>query len=190
VRATAEPVAADRVVVGSTDGTVYCLDTKTGRAVWKRAAPAGVLASAAFDESTGRVLVGAKNGTVLCLDADRGEMIWRVHLGSSINGRPRVSEKTALVGTERGELHALDLATGKKRWTVSGRGGFNATPLVVNKTVIAPAYDGTLHYVSLSDGSLQEKRSLGSKVWSSPAGGKDVMYVGTFDGKLMALALP
>ena len=190
VRATAEPVAADRVVVGSTDGTLYCLDTKNGHAVWKRSAPAGILAGAAYDESTNRVLVGAKDGTVLCLDADSGEMIWRVHLGSTVNGRPRISEKTVLVGTERGELHALDVATGKSRWSVTGRGGFNATPLVVGKTVIAPAYDGTLHYVSLADGTLKEKRSLGSKVWSSPAGGKEVLYVGTFDGKLLALALP
>ena len=45
-------------------------------------------------------------------------------------------------------------------------------------------------FVSLADGTLREKRSLGSKVWSSPAGGKDVMYVGTFDGKMLALALP
>ena len=73
---------------------------------------------------------------------------------------------------------------------MTGRGGFNATPLVVDKMVIAPAYDGTLHFVSLADGTLREKRSLGSKVWSSPAGGKDVMYVGTFDGKMLALALP
>ena len=190
VRATAEPAGSNRVVVGSTDGTLYCLDTKTGRAVWKRAAPAGILAGAAYDESTNRVLVGAKDGTVLCLDAGKGQMIWRAKLGSSVNARPRLSDKTALVGTERGELHALDVATGKSRWSVKGRGGFNATPLVVGKTVIAPDYDGTLHYVSLADGSLQEKRSLGSKVWSSPAGGKEVMYVGTFDGKLMALALP
>lgn len=190
VRATAEPVASDRVVVGSTDGTLYCLDTKNGRAVWKRTAPSGILAGAAYEESTNRVVVGAKDGTVLCLDAKSGEMIWRVHLGSSVNGRPCISEKTALVGTERGELHALDVATGKSRWSVTGRGGFNATPLVVGKTVIAPAYDGTLHYVSLGDGTLKEKRSLGSKVWSSPAGGKEVLYVGTFDGKLLALALP
>ena len=190
VRATAEPVASERVVVGSTDGMLYCLDTKTGRAMWKRAASSAILAGAAYDESTNRVVVGAKDGTVLCLDADRGEVVWRAHLGSAVNARPRISEKTALVGTEKGELHALDLATGKSRWSVTGRGGFNATPLVVDKTVIAPAYDGTLHFVSLADGTLREKRSLGSKVWSSPAGGKDVMYVGTFDGKMLALALP
>src|SRR4030095_6091018 len=104
-------------------------------------------------------------GTILCLDADRGEVIWRAHLGGAVNARPRISEKTALIGTDKGELHALDVATGKDRWSVNGRGGFNATPLVVDKMVIAPAYDGTVHFVSLADGTLREKRSLGSKVW-------------------------
>ncbi len=190
VRANAEAIGPERVVVGSNDGTLHAIDTGSGRAAWKRDAGSPILAGAAFDEESNRVIAGTKDGRVLCVVAKDGAVVWSARVGSTVNAKPRITEGRVLVGTNGGKLHAIDLATGEIRWTVEGKRGFDATPAVVGDMVVAPAYDGTVHFVRVSDGSVRGTRDLGSQIWSSPAPGRDVVYVGTFAGSLVALALP
>jgi polyvinyl alcohol dehydrogenase (cytochrome) len=133
-------VVGSRAFVGSRNGVVYALDTKTGCLVWAFEADAGVrstpLVSRAADGSS-TLYFGDAHAFVYALDANTGQRRWKVkveeHLDAMItgavayhNGRLYVpvsslEEGTAAIPTYecctfRGSVVALDAASGKQVW--------------------------------------------------------------------------
>jgi len=133
-------VVGSRAFVGSRNGVVYALDTKTGCVVWAFEADAGVRSTpvvgrAADGSST--LYFGDAHAFVYALDANTGQRRWKVkveeHLDAMItgaaayhNGRLYVpvsslEEGTAAIPTYecctfRGSVVALDAASGKQLW--------------------------------------------------------------------------
>src|SRR5688572_29842806 len=133
-------VVGSRAFVGSRNGVVYALDTKTGCLVWAFEADAGVRSTpivgrAADGSST--LYFGDAHAFVYALDVNTGQRRWKVkvedHLDAMItgavafhNGRLYVpvsslEEGTAAIPsyeccTFRGSLVSLDAASGKQLW--------------------------------------------------------------------------
>jgi polyvinyl alcohol dehydrogenase (cytochrome) len=133
-------VVGSRAFVGSRNGVVYALDSKTGCLVWAFEADAGVRSTpvvgrAADGSST--LYFGDAHAFVYALDANTGQRRWKVkveeHLDAMItgaaayhNGRLYVpvsslEEGTAAIPTYecctfRGSVVALDAASGKQLW--------------------------------------------------------------------------
>lgn len=190
VRASAERMGSDGIVIGTGDGTLLGLDASDGTVRWRRSTDAAIFAACAFDPARDLVVAGTQNGSAYGISARTGEVRWRTPLGAEINGQPRVAGDVVLVGTGQGRLHALDPDTGARRWTAEAGRGFDATPLVVGSTVVAPSFDGIVHYLDLADGGIRDRRPLEEEVFSSPAAGQGFLYVATMGGTLHALPLP
>ena len=133
-------VVGSRAFVGSRNGVVYALDTKSGCLVWAFEADAGVRSTpvvgrAADGSST--LYFGDAHAFVYALDVNTGQRRWKVkveeHLDAMItgaaayhNGRLYVpvsslEEGTAAIPTYecctfRGSVVALDAASGKQVW--------------------------------------------------------------------------
>ena len=133
-------VVGSRAFVGSRNGMVYALDTKTGCLAWAFEADAGVRSTpivgrAADGSST--LYFGDAHAQVYALDATTGQRRWKVkvdnHLDAMVtaavafhNGRIYVGvssleEGTAVIPTYecctfRGSVLALDAATGRQIW--------------------------------------------------------------------------
>jgi outer membrane protein assembly factor BamB len=190
VRASPEPVGDGSIVIGSTEGTIYCLAVRDGKTRWKRKAAAAVHAPAAWDAKTGCVVVASRDGSVLALDAETGKVAWSAKVGAAVNARPAFHDDVVLVGTGRGRLLALAQSDGARKWEAEARRGFDATPLVIANHVVAPSSDGTVHVLDATTGAVQDRRRLASEIFTSPAGGDGLVYVGTLHGSLHALGLP
>jgi polyvinyl alcohol dehydrogenase (cytochrome) len=133
-------VVGSRAFVGSRNGVVYALDTKTGCVVWAFEADAGVRSTPVVGraaDGTSTLYFGDAHAFVYALDANTGQRRWKVkveeHLDAMItgaaayhNGRLYVpvsslEEGTAAIPTYecctfRGSLVALDAASGKQIW--------------------------------------------------------------------------
>jgi polyvinyl alcohol dehydrogenase (cytochrome) len=133
-------VVGSRAFVGSRNGVVYALDTKTGCLVWAFEADAGVRSTpivgrAADGSST--LYFGDAHAFVYALDVNTGQRRWKVkvddHLDAMItgaaayqNGRLYVPVSSLEEGTAalpnyecctfRGSVVALDAASGKQLW--------------------------------------------------------------------------
>jgi polyvinyl alcohol dehydrogenase (cytochrome) len=133
-------VVGSRAFVGTRNGVVYALDTKTGCVTWAFEADAGVRSTpvvgrAADGSST--LYFGDAHAFVYALDVNTGQRRWKVkvedHLDAMItggvaysNGRLYVpvsslEEGTAAIPTYecctfRGSVVALDAASGKQLW--------------------------------------------------------------------------
>jgi polyvinyl alcohol dehydrogenase (cytochrome) len=134
-------VVGNRAFVGSRNGVVYALDSRTGCLAWAFEADAGVrstpIVDRAVDGRAATVYFGDAHAQFYALDAITGALRWKVKVddhpdaivtgGAAIlNGRVYVGvssleEGTAVVPTYqcctfRGSVVSLDAATGRQVW--------------------------------------------------------------------------
>ncbi len=134
-RAFQPVVAGDRLFYGSSsDGSVYALDTRTGRALWSFDTDAPVrFAPAVFEDL---VFVVSDDGWLYCLSTEKGEVVWKKRGGPDgrrllgngymisrwpARGGPVVHDgivyfAAGLWQSEGIYIYALRARTGKKVW--------------------------------------------------------------------------
>lgn len=98
-------------------GTVYCLDTRTGKELWTYKTGRGV--SAALVAADGDVYCGSWDRSMYCLEAATGKLRWKSNLGSIIYSSPSIDGRHLYLGTNDGRLVSLDRHTGRQRWSIS-----------------------------------------------------------------------
>jgi polyvinyl alcohol dehydrogenase (cytochrome) len=179
-------VAGGRLFVGSQNGTVYALDSKSGCIIWTFAAKSGVRNAPVFGARTSgagyAVYFGDTGANVYALDAATGAQLWMMkvdeHPFARVTGSPTLDgarlyvpvsslEETAASQpgyeccTFRGSVAALDTATGAVAWK---------TYMVPEAKPIGKNAAGT---------TLLAPSGVG--VWSSPTidHKRDVIYVVT-----------
>ena len=73
--ATQSVAVGDRVWFGVAEGSVVCLDRRTGAKHWEYWTAGPILAAPAW--SQGRVYAGSADGSLYCLDGATGKLCWR-----------------------------------------------------------------------------------------------------------------
>lgn len=132
-------VAGGRLFVGSADGTVYALSTKTGCLYWSFKAGAPVRTAMSLGQVGPRWVIyfGDLQGNAYAVDALNGEQIWKTrvdqHLAARITGSPTLAGGRLYVPVSsaeeafaanptypccsfRGSVSALDAQTGAVIW--------------------------------------------------------------------------
>jgi outer membrane protein assembly factor BamB len=113
-------------------------------------------------EAEGRVYAGTENGVLHALDAKTGSPTWSFRAGGPIRARPTLAHGSVYLHGDDGYVYRLGAADGKERWRVQ----------VDEKPP-----------VRLPPGPQSRFDRWGSAVTASG----DRLYVGTHDGRLLAL---
>ena len=183
--AYAQPtIAGGRLYFGSTTGTVYSIDARTGCIYWTFTAPAAVRTAITLD---GRLAYfGDLKANAYAVEIVTGKLVWKTHIephpAARITGAPKLYEGRLYVPvssveeppprdakypccTFRGSVVALDAATGKQIWQSY------AIPDPPGKTRVTST--GT-----------QLMGPAGAAIWSSPTIDvpRKVLYVATGNG--------
>jgi outer membrane protein assembly factor BamB len=103
-------------------GQVLCLDAATGKELWRRELPNGVIGTVAVDVY--QVYAGCRDGRVYCLGRTDGQERWHAELGSPVIAtpalalRPPWNEQTAHVFAiaSKGKIACLEPHTGQVLW--------------------------------------------------------------------------
>ena len=107
----------DRVYVGSDDGLLYAIDSKSGQIVWKHPTEGRIVGGANWHESpdggTRSILVGSYDNFVYSVDAQTGERRWRFETENYINGAPAVVGDHAIFGGCDGYVYVVSIARGQ-----------------------------------------------------------------------------
>jgi polyvinyl alcohol dehydrogenase (cytochrome) len=130
-------VVGSRAIVGSRNGVVYALDTRTGCVAWAFEADAGVRSTPFVDRAANTVYFGDAHANVYALDVATGTRKWKTqvetHLDAMITGGVVVhdgrlyvpvsslEEGTGAIPTYecctfRGSIVSLDARSGKQIW--------------------------------------------------------------------------
>src|SRR5262245_13016494 len=79
-------VIGSRAIVGSRNGMVYALDTRTGCVAWGFEADAGVRSTPVVDRASNTIYFGDAHANVYALDVMTGVRRWKVQIEKHIDG--------------------------------------------------------------------------------------------------------
>jgi eukaryotic-like serine/threonine-protein kinase len=191
-------VSKGSVYFGSGDTNIYALDAATGSLRWKFKTGDVVHASPAISDGT--LFIGSWDSYFYALDAATGKEKWRfktgedpeIHNQVGIQSSAAVSDGVVYFGCRDSTFYAVNAATGKERWSFSNNGSWViASPAVRDGIVYFATSDtGLLHARDASTGN--PVLSLDFKHWpmfSSPAIAGNILYIGSHQGKLLAVNL-
>ena len=193
------PVVANGLVYfGSGDTNIYALDASTGTLKWKFKTGDVVHASPAL--ANGTLFVGSWDSYFYALDAATGKEKWRfktgedpdIHNQQGIQSSAAFADGVVYFGCRDSRFYAVDAATGKQLWAFSNKGSWViASPAVSDgKVYFATSDTGLFHALDAKTGA--PVFSLDFKHWpmfSSPAIAGDFAYIGSHDGRLLAINL-
>jgi outer membrane protein assembly factor BamB len=186
------------VYFGSGDGNVYSLNAASGGLNWKFKTGDVIHASPAIAEGT--VFIGSWDSYFYAIDAATGREKWRFKTGEDpdthnqvgIQSSAAVVDGMVYFGCRDSHLYALEASTGLKKWAFEGNGSWVvSSPAVRDSKVYFVTSDSSLLYeVDAKSGGVL--RSVSFNHWylySSPAIAGSMLYVGSTQGKLVAVDL-
>lgn len=193
------PVVADGTVFfGSGDSNVYALDAANGALKWKFKTGDVVHASPAFADGT--VFVGSWDTFFYAIDAATGKEKWRFKTGedheiynqTGLQASPAVADGVVYFGCRDSKFYAVDAKTGKQLWAFNNKGSWviNSAAIKDGKVYFATSDSGLLRALDAKTGA--EAFMLDFNHWpmfSSPAITGNMMYLGSHQGRLLAIDL-
>jgi outer membrane protein assembly factor BamB len=185
---SAPVIQGNRIVFGSTDENVYCLDLN-GKLLWKYKTDNAVEAAALILNTT--VYVGNMSGNFYALDLLSGKLRWKFRADNQIvsaaNWWTDGRKNYLLVGSYDFFLRCLDASDGKLLWKYETKNYLNATPAVWKHQAVFGGCDGLLHTVDLTKGSEVAVTEIGSYIAGSVALEGNKAYLGDYDGKVTCM---
>lgn len=183
-------VVSDGVAyVGNFRGTIYALEMRRGRRVWKYDPPGGKMASSPAVVDARRLVVHGMDGVVRVLDRRNGRLLWQKRIGSPIESSPVVRGGVDYFGTHSGRVYALDLVRRKVRW--ARRTGYKITSsaAVAGRTLYIGDYGGRLLALSTMTGRPRWIGRVNGRIYGTPAvAGRRVFVPSSTGGSLTAFS--
>lgn len=190
-------VRKDKVYFGSGDGNIYALNTDTGKLIWKVQTGDVVHASPALADGT--LFVGSWDSYFYAIDADNGKTKWRfktgedadIHNQVGIQSSATVRDGVVYFGCRDSNLYALDARTGAKKWVFNNKGSWViGSPVVKDGRLYFTTSDSGMFYgVDAKTGDKIFSLKLIWPMFSSPAIAGNTLYIGSHEGKVMAIDL-
>ncbi|HSV46074.1 MAG TPA: outer membrane protein assembly factor BamB [Ramlibacter sp.] len=131
-------VAADRIALASSDGTVVALESATGRELWRASAGAPLSAGVGTGSDGALVAVVTRQSEVVVLS--EGKQLWREKIGAQGYTAPFVAGGRVFVLAADRSVTAFDGRSGRKLWTQQRPG----EPLVLRQSGVMLAVGDTL----------------------------------------------
>ena len=107
-------VTDDRVIIGSRDKRLHCIERATGKGVWTFQSRGQVESSPVICGDA--IVVGSQDGRLYNVGLADGKERWAFDAGAPITASPAVSDGLIVVGAEDGNLFAIGaLALNKEK---------------------------------------------------------------------------
>ncbi len=189
---TSPLLLGNRLYVGDWHGTVWALDARTGRTVWRFRTHGPLKGSVAA--SGRRLYVGSYDGHLYCLTRT-GHLIWRASGQPRLYGRshfystPAVAYGRVYIGSTDGKVYSFGATTGKLRWSHSTGGYVYASPAVWNGLVFAGSYSRRFYAFDAATGDVRWTFTANGPISGSPTVVGRVVYFATLKRRTYALAV-
>ena len=98
-------VGKDRVLIGSRDGYLHCVNRKNGEKIWVWQSRDDIDSSPVI--SGNKVVVASMDGRLYVVDLKDGKEIWSYEIGAAIFGCPAVAGGFIVIGADDGRVYAF-----------------------------------------------------------------------------------
>ena len=178
-----------RIVVGSYDAFVYCLDT-AGNKRWAYETDNYVHGAPAV--ANAEIVFGGCDAGLHLVSAETGERVARIDLGQGcqVAGSVALADDKAYFGHYGNEFLCVDLDSGEVDWAYrGGRQGFVSSAAIDDEYVVVGSRDKQLHCMLRADGTPKWTFKTRRKVDASPVICGDKVCFGSGDGRIYLLRL-
>jgi outer membrane protein assembly factor BamB len=174
--------------VANARGTIWALDMRTGKPIWRHDTPHGKMAASPAvwrDE----LVVHGMDGHVWVLRRSDGRLLWHYDVGSPVESSPVVTGSVDIFGAWNGLVTALDLRTRRVRWRHVDGCKITSSIAVAGATLYLGDYCGRLLALTRATGSLRWAGSVNGRVYGTPAvAGGRVFVPSSTGGSLTAFS--
>lgn len=191
------PTVADELVYwGSGDGHIYAVDADSGKLKWKH--DTGDIVHASPVVYKDKVFIGGFDGHMYALNKHDGSLIWKFKtVGATyfpkgeIQRAALVEDDVVYFGSRDYNIYALDADTGRGKWNMrQPRGWIIATPVEHEDNIYFGTSDAHLFYnMNKKSGEVNWTIPVNMRVYGSAIVHGDLLYFGTFDGKVLGVDL-
>lgn len=177
------------VFVGSSDGNLYALDQINGTLKWKLHTLGAIISTPAVVGTT--VIVGSLDNFVYAVDSDTGFTSWRFECQRPVSSSPVVMGERVLIGSTDGYMYCLDAHSGRVIWSYDAGSQITSSPRVspTSDNVYFGTSSNYVYALDIISGELKWRYRTRGPVVSSPSIEDGIVYVGSLDRKLYALAM-
>jgi outer membrane protein assembly factor BamB len=190
---SSSPAVANGVVyVGSANGKVYALNSRSGARLWSYTTDGPVYSSSPA-VANGVVYIGnfgpqsPPGGKLYALNATSGALLWSYTTRDSVYSSPAVANGLVYIGGEDHKLYALNATSGALRWSYTTGSFVDSSPAVANGVVYIGSWDGKVYALNATSGKLLWSYTTGATIPSSPAVANGVVYIASQNGNEYAL---
>ena len=131
-----------RIVIGSYDGTLYCLGYNGGL-LWRHST-GGVVSSNQFYATPtlayNTVYVGGTGGSIYAFDLSNGGLRWSFGTSGYVYSSPALWRNLVFEGSYDGSFYALNAASGKLVWRFSAGAAVSGAPTVLDGVVYLSSF--------------------------------------------------
>ncbi|NMC19203.1 MAG: PQQ-binding-like beta-propeller repeat protein [Thermogutta sp.] len=187
-----------RILFGSQDMNLYCLDAETGSVVWRTALPDQIRCQPPVAED--RAFVAGCDGKLHSLELLTGKELGTCDLDGPTGCTPAVMGGELYVGTESGFFFGIDWKTGRRLWQFPPErpaDAFRSSAAVCGPFVVVGCRDRQIYCFHAATGETAWKFAARRYVDASPVIvvpengdlAQAVVVVGSLDGRLHGLRL-
>lgn len=175
--------------IGSSDGNLYALDVLNGTLRWKLHTLGAIIGTPLVVRNN--VIVGSMDNYVYAVDADTGYTSWRYECQRSVSSSPAMAGERVIFGSSDGFVYCLDAHNGRVLWNFDTNSQVTSSPRVSMATdaVYFGAGNNFVYSLDVSTGEERWKYKTRGPVVSSAAIDDGIVYMGSLDRKLYALAV-
>ena len=200
-------ILKDKIIIGSSDKFLYCLNKKSGSEIWKFKAEGAISSSPQVNKSI--AYFACRKNILYAVDILNGKLLWKKNLGKPLPyewgfdyyiGSPSIENNIIFIGSTDGNMYALSLRDGKERWRYNAASLIRSTPAVDEQALYFGDCSGKVFALNKTNGKLLWKFStIGDTlvneqfgfdrkaVIASPTINGDKLFVGGRDGFLYCL---
>ena len=188
-------VDKDRVYFGCGDSYMYALNANTGELAWKHKTGNVVHSSPAI--SNGTVYCGSYDSKLYALDAKTGAEKWtfsakmdeKLHLMCGIQASPTVDKGVVYFGSRDSYVYAVNAENGELKWKQKfGSSWMPGSAAISDGKLFIGSSDAKKYFtINAENGEKMDSLMTHSFTFSSPAVSGNTVYIGVFNGFLLAI---
>ncbi len=177
-----------RIIVGSYDDKLHCVDATTGREVWTYASENYINGSPAIDVN--KAVFGGCDAMIHIVGLDDGKMLGKIDGGSYIAASAAIDNGQVYCGNYGNIFFRADIGQGKVVWEFKqSEQPYFASPAIGEKVVVVGSRDEHIYCLDRNNGGFIWKfRTLGAVDSSAVICGDKVIACST-DGRIYMLSL-
>ena len=189
------PVADSmNVYWGSGDGHLYAINAETGKRQW--AFPTNNIVHATPVIARDTIFIGDFGGNLYSINKNNGTLLWKFKtIGAQYFPKGEIQKKVLLdgesvyFGSRDYNIYALNSKTGTGLWNFrQPQGWIISSPISYKNFLYFGTSDAHLFYcMDKNSGEIIWTSPLSMRVYGEAVAHEDIIYFGTFDGKVLGL---